>query len=226
MKWFKLKQTPYIEVYNFMREFTETRTPDTEDIVIMLEHCPTYTYGITTPPNDVPRHTSIPSIQTNRGGKLTYHGPGQCIFYPLLNLKRLKMSATSLILLLEETVVDTAKKLDIEAYRNPLARGIYVDGKKIASCGIRVSKGCSYHGLSINIDMDLSPFNAITVCGDEKLDMVQFSELTYENSTKIEDLLKSTFLYKLRKFHTKNVETIAIEKIDQINLKMNYETTK
>ena len=119
----------------------------------------------------------IPVIQSDRGGQVTYHGPGQQVMYVLLNLRRRKLGVRELVTLLEQTVVNTLAELGIEAYPRPDAPGVYVDGRKICSLGLRIRKGCSFHGLALNIDMDLAPFLRINPCGYAGLEMTQVKDL-------------------------------------------------
>ena len=128
----------------------------------------------------------IPVIQSDRGGQVTYHGPGQQVMYVLLNLKRRKLGVRELVTILEQTVVNTLAQLGIEAYPRADAPGVYVDGRKICSLGLRIRKGCSFHGLALNIDMDLSPFLRINPCGYAGLEMTQVSAL--RPGTSLEDV--------------------------------------
>ena len=175
LRWSELGLVDYEECFKLMQQFTHHRDNDSEDLILSLEHNPVITVGPTTEPlNEL--DIKIPIIKTNRGGKATYHGPGQWIIYTLIDLRRLGITASQLVSILEDTVIASLRVFGIHAYANPNARGVYIKQQKIASIGIRISKGCSYHGLSFNLDMDLSPFNAFSVCGNEHLTMTQFSK--------------------------------------------------
>jgi lipoyl(octanoyl) transferase len=117
-------------------------------------------------------------VQVDRGGQVTYHGPGQLVVYPLLNIRRLGMGVRDLVNKLEQAIVDTLAEFDVTAYPKPDAPGVYVDGNKVASLGLRIRKGCSFHGLAINVDMDLEPFQRINPCGYAGLEMVQLKDLS------------------------------------------------
>lgn len=160
-----LGQRDYLSTWHAMQRFTEERTLKTQDELWILEHNPVYTLGQRNILNDLVKPTSITVIPTDRGGRITYHGPGQLLIYPLFNLKRLQCDLRQLVSALENTVIQLLADYRINAYANPKAPGVYVNEAKIAALGIRIRKGCCYHGLAINIDMDLSPFKAIRPCG-------------------------------------------------------------
>ena len=174
----------YADVFKNMHQLTTTRDADTLDELWFLEHHPVYTQGLAGKPEHILKHNHIPIIKTDRGGQITYHGPGQLIIYPLLNIKRLGVSPIALVDLLELTTIQTLKKFHITAYSDPKARGIYVDTMKIASIGLKIKNKCAYHGLAINIDMDLSPFESINPCGYADLKMTSvnhFQTVSLEN---------------------------------------------
>lgn len=164
-----------------MREFTDTRDAATDDELWLVEHPPVYTQGQAGKPEHLllPA-TDIPVVQTDRGGQITYHGPGQLVAYPLLNLKRRKLGVRDLVTLIENSVVRLLGDYGIIGEPRPDAPGVYVDGKKISSLGLRVRKGCSYHGVAINVNMDLQPFANINPCGYAGLAMVQLIDYTAE----------------------------------------------
>ena len=168
---------PYEPVSQAMHEFTDTRDETTLDEIWLVEHERVFTQGQAGKAEHVLVPGDIPVIQSDRGGQVTYHGPGQQVMYVLLNLKRRKLGVRELVTILEQTVVNTLAELNINAYPRADAPGVYVDGRKICSLGLRIRKGCSFHGLALNIDMDLSPFLRINPCGYADLEMTQVSSL-------------------------------------------------
>ncbi|SUW64864.1 Octanoyltransferase [Buttiauxella agrestis] len=168
---------PYEPVSRAMHEFTDTRNETTLDEIWLVEHERVFTQGQAGKAEHVLVPGDIPVIQSDRGGQVTYHGPGQQVMYVLLNLKRRKLGVRELVTILEQTVVNTLAELNIDAYPRADAPGVYVDGRKICSLGLRIRKGCSFHGLALNIDMDLSPFLRINPCGYAGLEMTQVSSL-------------------------------------------------
>ncbi|GDX05924.1 lipoyl(octanoyl) transferase LipB [Buttiauxella sp. A111] len=168
---------PYEPISQAMHDFTDTRDETTADEIWLVEHERVFTQGQAGKAEHVLVPGDIPVIQSDRGGQVTYHGPGQQVMYVLLNLKRRKLGVRELVTILEQTVVNTLAELGIEAYPRADAPGVYVDGRKICSLGLRIRKGCSFHGLALNIDMDLSPFLRINPCGYAGLEMTQVSSL-------------------------------------------------
>ncbi|WP_064548726.1 lipoyl(octanoyl) transferase LipB [Buttiauxella ferragutiae] len=168
---------PYEPISQAMHDFTNTRDETTADEIWLVEHERVFTQGQAGKAEHVLVPGDIPVIQSDRGGQVTYHGPGQQVMYVLLNLKRRKLGVRELVTILEQTVVNTLAELGIEAYPRADAPGVYVDGRKICSLGLRIRKGCSFHGLALNIDMDLSPFLRINPCGYAGLEMTQVSSL-------------------------------------------------
>jgi lipoyl(octanoyl) transferase len=164
-----------------MTEFTNTRTADTTDQLWLVEHPSVFTQGQAGKAEHLLFPGDIPVVQTDRGGQVTYHGPGQLVAYPLLDLRRLKIGVRDLVTSIEQTIVATLAQYEIEAYPKPDAPGVYVDinGRtdKIASLGLRVRRGCSFHGLALNVAMDLSPFLRINPCGYQGLAMTQMANL-------------------------------------------------
>ena len=176
----------YAASYAAMREFTEQRGLDTPDEIWFLEHPPVFTQGQAGKAEHLLMPGNIPVVESNRGGQVTYHGPGQLVVYPLLDLHRRAMGIRALVTLLEQTMVATLGGYGIEAFARADAPGVYVqqafergmeEMRKIGSIGMRVSRGCSYHGLSLNVAMDLEPFSRINPCGYAGLRMTQVSEL-------------------------------------------------
>lgn len=186
---------PYAPVSQEMHDFTDRRDDDTPDEIWLVEHPPVFTQGQAGKAEHVLAAGDIPVIQSDRGGQVTYHGPGQQVMYVLINLKRRKIGVRELVTLLENTVINTLAQLDIVANARPDAPGVYVDGKKICSLGLRIRKGCSFHGLALNIDMDLAPFMRINPCGYAGMEMTQVSKIV-ENASmdKIRTILIQHFL--------------------------------
>jgi lipoyl(octanoyl) transferase len=149
-----------------MKAFTASRTADTADELWLLEHPPVYTTGVAGRPEHLPRaELGIPVLKVDRGGQVTWHGPGQIVLYTLLDLRRLGIGVRTLVRLLEEAVIDLLAQADVRAQRREDAPGVYVGDAKVAALGLRISRGCSYHGLSLNVDNDLAPFASIDPCG-------------------------------------------------------------
>lgn len=161
-----------------MRQFTDQRNGATADEVWWLEHEPVFTQGQAGKPEHLLALSNIPLVESDRGGQITYHGPGQLVVYPLLDLRRRGLGVRQMVTLLEQTCIDVLARWQIKACAKPDAPGVYVDGRKIASLGLRVRKGCCYHGLSLNVDMDLAPFSQINPCGYAGLAMGQMREFT------------------------------------------------
>ena len=167
----------YKEIWKKMIEFTATRTKDTQDELWITEHNPIYTLGKNANENNIIDAGDIPVLRVDRGGEVTYHGPGQIIIYVLIDLKRKGLNVSDLIFILEESIILLLKKYNIRASRMKKAPGVYVDSMKIASIGIRVSRGCTYHGLSFNYDVDLEPFFGINTCGFDQLNVTSLKKL-------------------------------------------------
>jgi lipoyl(octanoyl) transferase len=149
-----------------MRAFTAARTAATPDELWLLEHPAVYTYGVAGRPEHLPRtDRAVPVIKVDRGGQITWHGPGQLVLYALLDLRRLHIGVRDLVSVLEQAVIDLLARYDLSAQRREGAPGVYVNEAKVAALGLRISRGCSYHGLSLNVDNDLAPFADIDPCG-------------------------------------------------------------
>lgn len=168
---------PMPDVWREMREFTESRGPDTPDEIWFVEHPPVYTLGLAADRAHLLDAGDVDVVQTDRGGQVTYHGPGQLVCYVLIDLKRRGLDIRRLVEALEGAVVDTLAGYGIDAYPKRDAPGVYVDGSKIAAVGLKVRRGCSYHGLAFNVAMDLEPFSRINPCGYEGLKVTQLKEL-------------------------------------------------
>ncbi|REG84190.1 lipoyl(octanoyl) transferase LipB [Marinomonas pollencensis] len=168
----------YETTWERMKSFTQVRSKEDQDEIWLLEHPSLFTQGQAGKEEHLLAPGDIPVIQVDRGGQVTYHGPGQLVAYVLIDLKRLGIGVRDLVTVLENAIVETLKLNAIDAYAKPDAPGVYVDGKKIASLGLRVRRGCSFHGLALNVDMDLSPFNRINPCGYQGLQMVDMARLS------------------------------------------------
>ena len=173
----KLGRQDYEPVWKAMHEFTDTRTDDDVDQSWLVEHNPVFTQGQAGKAEHVLNAGDIPVIQSDRGGQVTYHGPGQLVAYFLINIRRKKFGVRDLVTHIENLVINTLKAYNIESAARPDAPGVYVDGKKICSLGLRIRRGCSFHGLALNVDMDLSPFLRINPCGYQGMEMAQVSQL-------------------------------------------------
>ncbi len=173
----RLGVQPYETIWHAMQEFTNNRTAETPDEIWIVEHPPVYTQGQAGKAEHLLHLTSIPVVQSDRGGQITYHGPGQLVFYPLLDVRRLGLGVRELVTALEQSIVGLLQKYGIESASKPDAPGVYVNGDKIASLGLRIRHGRSFHGLALNVAMDLTPFLHINPCGYAGLAMTQCSSL-------------------------------------------------
>lgn len=195
----KLGLQDYARTWQAMTEFTNQRNPETPDELWLVEHPPIFTQGQAGKPEHLLVPGDIPVIQSDRGGQVTYHGPGQLVAYPLLDLRRLKLGVRDLVTVIEQTLVAVLATYAIEAYPKPDAPGVYVAGAKIASLGLRVRRGCSFHGLSLNVDMDLAPFLRINPCGYQGLAMTRIRDLLPQPPlmADVEQQLVTQFVRKL-----------------------------
>lgn len=173
----RLGRVDYEPTYQAMLDFTATRTADTADELWIVEHPPVYTLGQAGKPEHILRDVGIPTVKIDRGGQVTYHGPGQVVIYLLLDLSRLKIKVRELVTTIEQAVIDFLCECGITAERRDGAPGVYVGSAKVAALGLRIRNGCSYHGVSLNVDMDLSPFAAINPCGYPGLQVIQTKDL-------------------------------------------------
>ena len=168
---------PYELTWLRMQAFTNERDADAVDEIWSLQHEPVFTQGQAGKQEHLLNPGDIPVVQVDRGGQVTYHGPGQAIVYLMLNLKRKKVGVRELVTIMEDAVVDTLNDFQVKAYAKPDAPGVYVDDRKIASLGLRVRRGCSFHGLALNLAMDLEPFLRINPCGYAGMEMTQLGML-------------------------------------------------
>ena len=176
MKTVKLGLAEYQPVFEAMKAFNAERTDSTEDELWVVEHPPVFTQGLAGKSEHLLLNSSIPVVQIDRGGQITYHGPGQLVVYTLLDFKRRKTSVRHIVTALENSIIATLSEYGISAAADPKRPGVYVNGRKIASLGLRIKNGSVYHGLALNIDMDLSPFRHINPCGYAGMEMVQMAD--------------------------------------------------
>ena len=167
----------YTTRFEAMKDFTTHRDETTPDELWLLQHQDVLTQGQAGKPEHILMHTQLPVVHTDRGGQVTWHGKGQLVAYFLFDLNRLKWHVRTLVSFTEQAMIDLLKKYDINAYAKPDAPGVYVDGRKIGSLGFKIRKGRSYHGLALNVDMDLTPFSAINPCGYSDLRVTQTRDL-------------------------------------------------
>ena len=173
----RLGLVEYEPTWRDMQTFTDRRDAQTADEIWFLQHPPVYTLGLNGNPEHLLAPADSPVINIDRGGQVTYHGPGQLVVYPLIDLRRQSLGVRELVSALEQSIIDLATDYGIEANSRADAPGVYVDGRKLASLGLRIRRGCSYHGLAFNIDMDLEPFSRINPCGFEGLEVTQLKDL-------------------------------------------------
>ena len=189
----------YTSTWQEMVSFTENRNSQTEDELWILEHRSVFTQGLSGKPEHLLKKTKIEVIKSDRGGQITYHGPGQLIVYCMIDIKRLGIGVKQMVSIIEMSIMDVLSDYSIKSHKVPGAPGVYVDGSKIAALGLKVKQGKTYHGLSLNIDMNLAPYNLINPCGYEDLNVTQMSDLT-DNKLELD-----TIKEKLTKYLTKYV---------------------
>ena len=171
-----LGRQEYEPIWHAMQSFTENRNSETQDELWLLEHEPVFTLGRNGKKEHILPDTDIPVVNIDRGGQVTYHGPGQLIVYLLIDIKRRSLGVRKLVSLIEQSIIDTLDDYQLKAYAKKEAPGVYIDEAKIAALGLRIKKGCSFHGLSLNLAMDLKPFDQINPCGYKNLEVVQLSD--------------------------------------------------
>jgi lipoyl(octanoyl) transferase len=167
----------YQPTWRAMQRFTDERTDETPDEIWLVEHPPVFTLGLNASREHLLAPGDIEVVQIDRGGQVTYHGPGQLVIYPLLNLRRLKLGVRDLVVALENAVIDYAAEHGVAAAGSRQAPGVYVEGAKLASIGLRIRRGASYHGMALNVSMDLRPFERINVCGHRGLRVTRLMDL-------------------------------------------------
>ena len=173
----RLGRRDYVPVWEAMQRFTEARDENSHDELWLVEHPPVFTVGLNGKPEHLLTTGDIPVVKVDRGGQVTYHGPGQLVVYTLLDLKRRQLGVQSLVRILEQAVIDLLAGYGLVATRRDRAPGVYIGNCKVAALGLRVRKGCCFHGLSLNVDMDLRPFSMINPCGYPGLQVTQLANL-------------------------------------------------
>ncbi|MFW3614377.1 lipoyl(octanoyl) transferase LipB [Billgrantia antri] len=173
----RLGRRPYLPVWRAMRELTDGRSETTPDQFWLVEHEPVFTQGQAGKPEHLLMPGDIPVVQTDRGGQVTYHGPGQVVLYPLLDVRRTRLGVRDLVSAIEGAVIALLAEQGVEAHARPDAPGVYVGEAKIASLGLRIRRGASYHGVALNVDADLGPFQRINPCGYAGMAMTRLSDL-------------------------------------------------
>lgn len=168
----------YTQTWEAMKKFTANRQADSDDELWIVEHPPVFTQGISGKAENLLHNNDIPLVQSDRGGQITYHGPGQLVIYCLIDLKRLGIGIKKMVSLIEVSIMDLLKSYGIESHLKKGAHGVYVKDAKIAALGLKVKNGVTYHGLSLNVNMNLSPFSQINPCGYKGLAVTQLSDLT------------------------------------------------
>ena len=167
----------YVPLWHEMQDFTDTRDENTPDEIWFCEHPPVFTLGLNAAKEHLLAPGDIPVVQIDRGGQVTFHGPGQLMIYPLIDIRRASIGVRKLVTALEQCVVDLAADYGVEAAARADAPGVYVEGKKLASVGLRIRRGASFHGMALNVDVDLEPFSRINPCGYEELEMTDLHRL-------------------------------------------------
>lgn len=197
LRW--LGRADYEPIWREMQSFTDQRTASTPDEIWFLEHPPVFTLGMNAAPEHVLGAGDIPVVQIDRGGQVTYHGPGQLIVYPLLDVRRAGLGVRRLVMALESAIIDVLASWNITALARRDAPGVYVDGRKVASIGLRIRRGSSYHGLAFNVAMDLEPFQRINPCGYRGLEVTDLRSLGVDASVQeVADALSPRLLASLR----------------------------
>jgi lipoyl(octanoyl) transferase len=179
-----LGKVDYEPTWRRMQQITDQRDNHTEDEIWFLQHPPVFTLGMNASTEHLLAPAEIPVVGIDRGGQVTYHGPGQLVVYPLVDLRRAGLGVRDMVTALEQSVCELAAMFDIDAYPRADAPGVYVNGRKLASVGLRVRRGCTYHGLALNLDMDLEPFSRINPCGYQGLEITQLADLGGPSDTR------------------------------------------
>ena len=167
----------YQPTWDAMKRFTTERSPETRDEIWLVQHPPVYTQGLAGKPEHLLHRTDIPVVKIDRGGQITYHGPGQIVAYMLLDMRRWKINVRELVRLMEQAVIDLLVENGVAALGREDAPGVYVGGAKVAALGLKIKNGCCYHGLALNVDMELAPFANINPCGYAGMRVTQVCEL-------------------------------------------------
>ena len=186
----------YVPLWREMQGFTDTRDENTPDEIWFCEHPPVFTLGLNAAREHLLAPGDIPVVQIDRGGQVTFHGPGQLMIYPLIDIRRANIGVRKLVTALEQSVVDLAAEYDVEAAARADAPGVYVEGKKLASVGLRIRRGASFHGMALNVDVDLEPFSRINPCGYKELEMTDLHRLGID--LQMEDISEKILPHFLR----------------------------
>lgn len=205
-----LGHAPYLSVWESMRNFTQERTPTTNDELWMVEHPSVFTQGQAGKAHHILDSGDIPIVQSDRGGQVTYHGPGQIVIYTLIDVRRSNMTVRQLVNALETGVINYLSQHNITARARCDAPGVYIDDAKICSIGLRIKRGCSYHGIAFNADMDLAPFKRINPCGFKSLKMTQLRDFIQHVDLKLEKELLSSSLAQCLENITKNTSQTCL----------------
>ena len=200
--------TPYAERFQEMKSYTEQRDEKSPDQLWILQHADVLTQGQAGKPEHILIPSNIPVVQSDRGGQVTWHGPGQMVIYFMFDLNRLKWNVRTLVSYAEQLMIDLLNKYNIEAYAKPDAPGVYVNDRKIGSLGFKIRKGRSYHGLALNIDCDLDGFHTINPCGYAGLEMVRIQDLI-ENYPNFNQLCSDVVEYFKKNGYFNDVEVIS-----------------
>ena len=192
MKVIQLGLAEYSPIFHAMEVFTDARNERTEDELWVVEHPPVFTQGMAGKAEHLLARSNIPVVQIDRGGQITYHGPGQLVVYTLIDFKRRKISVRDLVSRLENSIIASLAEYGIAAAADPKRPGVYVDGKIFASLGLRIKRGAVYHGLALNVNMDLSPFRQINPCGYAGLEMTQIADLVQSAPSMVDVAAKLT----------------------------------
>jgi lipoyl(octanoyl) transferase len=199
----------YEPVWRAMQKFTDTRDANSRDEIWFCQHQPVFTLGLNTAPEHLLATGDIPVVQIDRGGQVTYHGPGQLMIYPLIDIRRADIGVRDLVTALEQSVVDLAAEFNIAAASRSDAPGVYVDGTKLASVGLRIRRGASFHGMALNVDVDLEPFSRINPCGLQNLEVTDMNRLGAESDL---DVVRDRLLpHLLRHLKLDDASLVAVE---------------
>lgn len=197
----------YLSTWQEMKDFTLARTKNTFDEIWLLQHPPVYTLGVAGKRKHLLKNNGISVVRTDRGGQITYHGPGQVVAYLLLDIRRLKLGVRELVRQMEGAVIDLLEEYSIDTNVRKDAPGVYVENAKIAALGLKIKNGCCYHGIALNVDMDLTPFSAINPCGYPGLEITQTSDLEISDGL---DILSNKLSGKLKARIFKEKDSVAI----------------
>jgi len=210
----------YTPTWDAMKSFTDTRDETSPDEIWLLQHPPVFTQGQAGKPEHLLFPGDIPVVQVDRGGQVTYHGPGQLVAYVMIDIKRRGMGARALVSLIEQSIIDTLSLYSVKARARKDAPGVYVDDAKIASLGLRIRKGRSFHGLSINIDMDMEPFSRINPCGYQGMEIIQLSQFDGARKEAVDNAKDKNST----KDGTLLIDEVADKLLTQLTTAFGYET--